>query len=175
MSKVFRPSTRESSILSKIESSKEHARRLALQGIKDCLEPLSNAIAMKLVEEKLVETKSKNSLEEQISLCLEKLSRAEDFDIDFATAPIRNIVPNPHVVSLYVTAFVLENLINHKDVVDIYGSDEEIYLCINLPVKKYLPRNASDIQSPLGQRSFRRPGALHSVPFSEPSHSFRFG
>jgi hypothetical protein len=24
-------------------------------------------------------------------------------------------------------------------VVDIYGSDEEIYLCINLPVKKYLP------------------------------------
>ena len=139
MSKVFRPSTRESSILSKIESSKEHVRRLALQGIKDCLEPLSNAISMKLVEEKLVETKSKNSLQQQISLCLEKLSRAEDFDIDFATAPIPNIVPNPHVVSLYVTAFVLENLINHKDVVDIYGSDEEIYLCINLQVKKYLP------------------------------------
>jgi hypothetical protein len=139
MSKVFRPSTRESSILSKIESSKEHARRLALQGIKDCLEPLSNAIAMKLVEEKLVETNSKNSLEEQVSLCLDKLSRAEDFDIDFATAPIRNIVPNPHVVSLYVTAFVLESLINHKDVVDIYGTDEEIYLCINLQVKKYLP------------------------------------
>ena len=175
MSKVFRPSTREASILSKIESSKEHARRLALQGIKDCLEPLSNAISMKLVEEKLVETKSKNSLEEQLSLCLEKLSREEDFDIDFATAPIRNIVPNPHVVSLYVTAFVLENLINHKDVVDIYGSDEEIYLCINLQVKKYLPLNASDIQPPVGQRPFRRPRALHSVPFSESCHSFRFG
>ena len=91
MSKVFRPSTRESSILSKIESSKEHARRLALQGIKDCLEPLSNAISMKLVEEKLVETKSKNSLEEQLSLCLEKLSREEDFDIDFATAMITSV------------------------------------------------------------------------------------
>lgn len=139
MAKVFRPSTRESSILSKIESSKEHARRVALQGIKECLEPLSNAIAMKLVDDKLVETTSKNSLEQQISLCLEKLSRAEDFDIDYAIAPLRNLVPNPHVVSIFVTAFVLEKLINHKDVVDIYGSDEEIYLCINRQVKKYLP------------------------------------
>jgi hypothetical protein len=139
MGKVFRPSTRESSILSKIESSKEHARRVAINGIKDRLEPLSNAIAMKLVENKLVETTSKNTLEEQIGLCLDKLSRAEDFDIDFSIAPIRNLIPNPHVVSLYVTAFVLEKLLNHKDIVDVYGSDEEIYFCINHQVKKYLP------------------------------------
>lgn len=112
---------------------------MALQGIKDCLEPLSNTIAMKLVDNKLVETTSKNALEEQIGLCLDKLSRAEDFDIDYTVSPIRNLVPNPHVVSLYVTAFVLEKLLNHKDVVDIYGSDEEIYLCINRQVKKYLP------------------------------------
>ena len=139
MGKVFRPSTRESSILSKIESSKEHVRRMALQGIGECLEPLSNSISMKLVENRLVETTSKNALEEQIRLCLDKLSRSEDFDIDYTTAPIRNLVPNPHVVSLYVTAFVLEKLLNHKDVVDIYGSDEEIYFCINRQVKKYLP------------------------------------
>ncbi|HHP7232991.1 MAG TPA: hypothetical protein ACFCUC_00045 [Desulfobacterales bacterium] len=139
MAKVFRPSTRESSIISKIESSKEHARRMALQGIRDCIEPMSNAISMKLVEEKLVETNSKRSLEEQIHRCLEKLSRAEDFDIDYAVAPLRSLVPQPHVVSLYLTAFVVEQLIHHKDVVDIYGSDEEIYFCINRQVKKYLP------------------------------------
>ena len=139
MAKVFRPSTRESSILSKIESSKERARRMALQGIRDSLEPLANAISMKLVDEKLVETSSKNVLEEQIGKCLETLSRADDFDIDYAIAPIRNIVPQPHVVSIYVTAFVLEKLLNHKDVVDIYGSDEEIYSCINLQVRKFLP------------------------------------
>jgi len=48
-------------------------------------------------------------------------------------------VPQPHVVSIYVTAFVVEKLINHKDIVDIYGSDEEIYLNINQQVKKFLP------------------------------------
>jgi len=139
MAKVFRPSTRESSILSKIESTKEHMRRLAIGRIRDCVEPLSNAIATKLVENNLVETTNKNGLEEQIKKCLDKLSRSEDFDIDYQVAPIRNLVPNPQIVSLYVTAFVIEKLINHKDVVDIFGPDEEIYFTINQQVKKYMP------------------------------------
>jgi len=139
MAKLFRPSTRESSILSKIESSKEHARRQTLSNLKDCIEPLANAIAMKLVENSLVETVSKNSLEEQIGGCLEKLSRAEDFDVDYQIAPFRQLIPNPHVVSIYVTAFIIEKLINHKDTIDIFGSDEEIYSCINFQVKKFLP------------------------------------
>jgi hypothetical protein len=139
MAKVFRPSNREASILSKIESSKEYARRQAIAGIRDCKEPLSNAIAMKLVETRLVETTSKNTLEEQIHLCLDKLSRAEDFDIDYQTSPFRSLISQPHVVSLYVTAFVIEQLISHKDVVDIFGSDEDIYVCINREVRKYLP------------------------------------
>ena len=138
MAKVFRPSSREAKILSRIESSKEYARRKAIGSIRDCIEPLSNAIAMKLVESNLVETTSKNILEEQILNCLEKLSHADEFDIDFQNAPFRNIVPQPNVVSLYVTAFVIETLINHKVVVDIFGSDEEIYLCINQQVTKFL-------------------------------------
>ena len=139
MAKVFRTSNRESSILSKIESSKEHARRMALKGIADCIDPLSNAIATKLVETGLVETNSKNSLEEQINKCLDKLQRADDFDIDYQVAPLRELIHSPHVVSIYVTSFVIESVINHKDTVDIFGSDEEIYLCIHQQVKKYLP------------------------------------
>jgi hypothetical protein len=139
MGKVFRPSTREASILSKIESSKEHARRLAIAAIQDHVEPLANAIAMKLVDSDLVETTNKNSLEEQIGKCLQKLSRADDFDVDYQIAPIRNVVRQPHVVSLYVTAFVIEKLIAHKDVVDIFGSDEDIYFAIHQQIKKYLP------------------------------------
>ena len=139
MAKIFRQSTRESTILSKIESSKEYARRKAIAGIRDCDEPLSNAIAMKLIESNLVETTSKDTLEEEILKCLGRLTRAEDFDVDYQTAPFRSIVPQPHVVSLYVTSFVIETLINHKAVVDIYGSDEEIYHCINQQVTKFLP------------------------------------
>ena len=139
MAKVFRPSTRESSLLSKIESSKEFARRQAISGVRDSIDALSNAIAMRLVETKLVETTSKNSLEDQIRLCLEKLSRSDDFEIDYQIAPFRTVASHPHIVSLYVTAFVIEQLIKHKDIVDIFGSDEDIYVCINREVRKILP------------------------------------
>ncbi len=138
MAKIFRPSSREAQILSKIESSKEYARRKTIKSIKDCIEPLSNAIAMKLVENNLVETTNKNVLEEQILKCLEKLSHADDFEIDYQNSPFRHIITQPNVASLYVTAFVIETLINHKVVVDIFGSDEEIYLCINRQVAKFL-------------------------------------
>jgi hypothetical protein len=112
---------------------------MAINAVRDNIDPLANAIAMKLVEEDLVETTSKNTLEEQIVRCLEALSRADEFEIDYQVAPFRQLIPNPHVVSIYVTAFVIEKLINHKAIVDIYGSDEEIYHCINRQVQKQLP------------------------------------
>lgn len=112
---------------------------MAISTVKDNLEPLSNSVAMKLVENSLVETTNKNSLEEQIFKCLDQMVYAEDFDIDYQVAPFRNLVQNPHIVSLYLTAFVLEKVIDHKDTVDVFGSDEDIYHCINRQVQKYLP------------------------------------
>jgi hypothetical protein len=141
MSKKFRPSNLgESKIISKIASSKEYERRKAIQAVADKPEELCNHIAMKLVESELVETTNKNSLEDQIAHCLEKLIHADDFDVDYQIAPFRTLVPNPNVVSLYVTAFVIEKLINHKDTVDVYGSDEEIYACIHRQVNQFLSK-----------------------------------
>lgn len=139
MGKVFRPSHRESSLLSKIESSKEHARRRAISAARDHIDTLGNAIAMKLIETQLVETTDKNALEEQIVKCLDGLSKADEFDIDYLIAPYRQLVKHPNVVSIYITAYLLEKLINHKAVVDIYGSDNDIYGCIHEQVAKILP------------------------------------
>ncbi|MEA3428590.1 MAG: hypothetical protein U9Q84_05150, partial [Thermodesulfobacteriota bacterium] len=138
MAKIFRPSSREATILSKIESSKEFERKKAINTLRDCVEPLSNAIATKLIENNIVETSNKNALEEQIMQCLNKLTKAEDFDVDFQIAPFRHITREPNIVSIYTTAFVIEKLLKHKDVVDIFGSDEDIYICINRQVAKFL-------------------------------------
>ncbi|MBR9987854.1 MAG: hypothetical protein KFF68_18265 [Desulfosarcina sp.] len=139
MAKVFRPSNRESSILSRIESSKEHARRTAINIVRDDPTRFANPIAMKLIEEHLVETTNKNALEEQILKCLDTLCHADEFDVDYQIAPFRNLVQQPNVVSLFVTAFVIEKLIHHKSVVDIFGSDADIYLCVHKQVAKLLP------------------------------------
>ena len=139
MGKVFRPSNREASILSKIESSKEHARRRAISSARDHVDSLGNAIATKLIENELVETTNKNDLEDQIVKCIDGLCRADDFDVDYMVSPYRKLVQHPNIVSLYVTAYLLEKLINHKSVVDIYGSDNDIYGTIHQQVIKILP------------------------------------
>jgi hypothetical protein len=139
MGKIFRPGHRESSLLSKIESSKEQARRRSLSAARDHIETLGNAISMKLVENNLVETNNKNTLEEQIVKCIDTLCRSDDFDVDYMVAPYRQLVKQPNVVSLYVTAYLLEKLIDHKCIVDIYGSDNDIYGCINTQVMKVIP------------------------------------
>ena len=138
MGKVFRPGSGEARILSRIETSKERAKQLAIQQVKNVLEPLSNALAMKLIEEKLILTSSKGDVEQQISKSLEKLTHSDEFEIDYQIAPFRNVVPRPNVISLYVTAFVVEQLINHRSIEDIYGSDEEIYGCIHRQVAKFV-------------------------------------
>lgn len=130
MGKTFRVGSREANLLNKIESSKERDRIRSINAVRDNIEMFSNKVAMKLVENKLVETLSKNSLQKQIEKCMEIMCRAEDFDINYQISPFRTLVRNPNVVSLYLTAFIVETLINHRDTIDIYGSDEDIYYCI---------------------------------------------
>ncbi len=138
MGRVFRPSNRESKILSKIESSKERALRFAIEQLRDVAEPLSNSIAMSFIQEKLIQTNSKDDIQEQIAGSLKKLTHADEFDIDYQIAPIRRLVPSANVISLYLTSFVVEQLINHRSVEDIYGSDEQIYHCINAQIAKFI-------------------------------------
>ncbi len=131
MAKIFYSGNREAKLLSKIESSKERERIRTISAIRDNTEFFANKVSMKLIENGLIETVSKSSIENQIVRCLDNLIKSEDFDIDYAVAPFRTLVPNPNIASLYLTAFVVEKLINHKDVVDIFGSDEDIYYCIH--------------------------------------------
>ncbi len=130
MAKIFYTGNREAKLLSKIESSKERERIRTISTIRDNLDSFSNKVSMKLIETGLIETVSKSSVENQIARCLDTLCKADDFDIDYAVAPLRTLISNPNIASLYLTVFIVEKLINHKDVIDVYGSDEDIYYCI---------------------------------------------
>ena len=140
MGKIFRVGDRETKLLSKIESSKERERIQIINAIRENTDTFSNKIAMKLIEQGLIETVSKNSIQEQLGKCLTALCTSEDFDIDYQVAPLRGLVSNPNIASLYVAAFVIEKLINHKDVIDIFGSDEEIYFSIKKEITQLVQK-----------------------------------
>ncbi len=140
MGKTFRVGDRETKLLSKIESSKERERIQIINAIRENTDTFSNKISMKLIEKGMIETVSKNSIQEQLGKCLSSLCTSEDFDIDYQVAPLRGLVANPNIASLYITAFIIENLINHKDVIDIYGSDEDIYFCITKEITQLVQK-----------------------------------
>ena len=123
----------------RLDHEKESQRYNAMNLLRQHLDALSNKIATKLIEERLVETTSKDDLESQIQFALQTLLTAEEFDIQFHIANVRTLVPRPHFVSLYVTAFVIEKLIDHRCIVEIYGTDEDIYHCVNRQVIKLIP------------------------------------
>ncbi len=130
MAKNFYSGNRESKLLSKIESSKERERIKTISTIRDNIDVFSSKVSMKLIESGLIETVSKSSIENQIARCLDTMVKSEDFDIDYMVAPLRSLISNPNIASLYLTVFVVEKLLEHKDVIDVYGSDEDIYYCI---------------------------------------------
>lgn len=127
----FHTNYREENLISRLESSRQSAWTRQLMQLGDCADELAQKLAMKLVDSELIETTSQRDVEEQLAGALGELLRAEDFDIQFAIANFRNLVPQANRISLYVTAFIIERLINHRSVVDIYGTDEEIYGVVN--------------------------------------------
>lgn len=134
MARDYRPNIRESNVISRLDSAKEAARAGAINQLYEVGEDLANRIAMKLIEEKLIETKNKKELERQLAGCIKTLIAADDFDVQYRIAPLRTIVRRPNFISLYLTAFIIETLINHRTIVDIYGTDEEIYKSVDSQV-----------------------------------------
>lgn len=139
MAREYRPNVRESAVISKLDHQKESQRANALNLLREHMDDLCSMIAIKLIEERLIDTTSKDDLEDQIRFSLETLLSAEEFEVQFQTANIRNLVPRPHFVSLYVTAYIIEKLIDHRCIVEIYGTDEDIYRGVNKQVLKYIP------------------------------------
>jgi hypothetical protein len=140
MAREYRPNVRESAVISKLDHAKESQRVNALHLLREDLEKISSMVATKLIEERHIETTSMDDLESQVQLCLEGLLAAEEFEIQLQTANIRTLVPRPNFISLYLTAFITEKLINHKCIVEMYGTDEDIYHCINKQVLRFIPK-----------------------------------
>jgi len=140
MAKNFYSGNRESKLLSKIESSKERERIKTISTIRDNIDVFSSKVSMKLIESGLIETVSKSSIENQIARCLDTMCKSEDFDIDYMVAPLRTLISNPNIASLYLTAFIVEKLLVHKDVIDVFGSDEDIYYCIQKELTALMAR-----------------------------------
>ena len=77
-----------------------------------------------------------NGLENQFR----SLHLLEDFDLQMKLAPVRTLVQDPNIVTLYLTQYIIEDLIEHPDIQDVFGEDIDIYRAIDSITKVLRPR-----------------------------------
>jgi hypothetical protein len=123
-----------------IDRKREKERHFMLQAAFKNSEELSTSLVQRLLDKHIIETTSENSIREAFSKQLKKLSDMEEHDINFKIAPIRQLVPNANFISLYLTQYIIEDLIDHRDIEDIFGEEGDIYMAVDSVIGALRPR-----------------------------------
>ncbi|MBW1736787.1 MAG: DUF507 family protein [Deltaproteobacteria bacterium] len=100
------------------------------------LPEIHNKLFQALLMDKIVETDNPAAVSDVLLKGLKKALRSSEFDFKYFIAPIRSLVPQANPFSLYITQYIMEVLINDPDVIDIYGTDLDIYQVVNKVISK---------------------------------------
>ena len=92
---------------------------------------IHNRLCQTLLQEKVVETDNVGAFSDSILKGLKKALNSSEFDFKYFISPIRNLIPRPNPYSLYMTQYLMEVLIEEPFIIDIFGTDEDIYHIIN--------------------------------------------
>lgn len=123
-----------------IDRKRERERRFILRKARDNAEEFSAKLVQRLIDRDVIETDSVQSLRDVFVDQLKKLPEMEEFDIQMKVAPIRTLIPDPNILSLYLTQYIIEDLINHPSIEDIFGDDIDIYRAIDSVFKVLRPQ-----------------------------------
>ncbi|MBW2105391.1 MAG: DUF507 family protein [Deltaproteobacteria bacterium] len=95
------------------------------------LSEIHNKLSQALLLNKIIETENSQAVSDLIMQGLNKAYKSSEFDFKFFIAPIRTLVPRANPYALYLTQYILEVIINDPNVIDVYGTDLEIYTLID--------------------------------------------
>jgi hypothetical protein len=123
-----------------IDRKREKERHFMLQAAFKNSEELATSLVQRLLDKHIIETTSENSIREAFSKQLKNLSDMEEHDLNFKIAPIRQLVPNANFISLYLTQYIIEDLIDHRDIEDIFGEEGDIYMAVDSVLGALRPR-----------------------------------
>ena len=122
-----------------IDRKRERERRFILNKAKENAEEFSARLTQRLIDRGVIETNSVQALREVFTRQLHDLASMEDFDLQMKVAPNRTLVQDPNIVSLYLTQYIIEDLINNPAIEDIFGEDIDVYRAIDSIFKVLRP------------------------------------
>ncbi len=122
-----------------IDRRREQERRQMFRHAKEHAEQLALRLLQRLVDLQTIEVAATTKIREALVEQLQSLGSIDDFDFQMKIAPVRTLVQDPNVISLYLTQYLVEDLIDHPDMTDIYGDDLDVYRAIDSVCKVLRP------------------------------------
>ena len=139
MARVFNNNAATDKTIRAIDRKREQERRFMLSQAFKNAEELSTRLVQRLIDQHIIETTSDQAMREIFTDQLRLLSNMEDFDIQFKISPLRNLATDPNFISLYLTQFIIEDLVDHPKVQDVFGDDLDIYRTVDSILRKIRP------------------------------------
>ncbi|MBI5557073.1 MAG: hypothetical protein HY885_05500 [Deltaproteobacteria bacterium] len=122
-----------------IDRKREQERKIMLSAAFKFADELAQKLVQRLLDQHIIETTSDSAIRELFANLLRNLQDMEDFDLQFKIAPLRKLAPNPNFMSLYFTQYIIEDLVNHPKIDDVFGDDVDVYKAVDSVLDKIRP------------------------------------
>jgi hypothetical protein len=118
-------------IISRLERKEKQEAFQRDRFFKYKLPQIHSSLSQALLMERIIETDNPAAVSDVLLKGLRQALKTNEFDFKYFIAPIRSVVPRPNPISLYMTQYILEVMIEDPAVIEVYGTDLEIYKVVN--------------------------------------------
>jgi len=129
--KRFGSSKVQDKLINRIEKKEKQDAFQRDQFLRFKLPEIHTSLSQALLMEKIIETDNPTAVSDLLLTGLKKALHTSEFDFKYFIAPIRDILPRTNPISLYITQYILEVMIEKSCIIDIYGTDLDIYKTVN--------------------------------------------
>ena len=129
--KTFDTGRVQEKLLSRLERKEKQEAFQRDRFFKFKLPQIHSNLSQTLLMEKIIETDNPTAVSDLLLKGLRQALRTNEFEFKYFIAPIRSVVPRPNPISLYITQYILEVMIQDPAVIEVYGTDLEIYKAVN--------------------------------------------
>ncbi len=136
MARHINPSRSTNKAIDALDRKRERERRFILNKARDNAPELAIVLVQRLIDEHIIETNDVHAIQQGVERQLKEPAEMEEFEIRLKIADIRTLVPDPNILTLYLTAYIIEDLINHSKIQDIFGDDLDVYKAVDTVLSK---------------------------------------
>lgn len=140
MARSHNPNSATNRTIDALDRKRERERWFLLSKARDNAAELTTMLVQRLIDEHIIETNSDKAIREAVEKQLKSMVDMDEFDMQFKIAPIRSVTQDPNIISLYMTQFIIEDLIDHPNIQDVFGDDSDVYKAVDSVFSKIRPR-----------------------------------